>query len=42
MCFMPVTDPKTAKKRAHLELTTDAEDRDQEIERLLVMGARST
>jgi hypothetical protein len=42
MCFLPVTDPKTAKKRAHLGLTTGAEDRDHEIERLLVMGAWST
>jgi predicted enzyme related to lactoylglutathione lyase len=40
MCFMPVTDPKTVKNRLHLDLTTGAQDRDQEIERLLALGAR--
>jgi predicted enzyme related to lactoylglutathione lyase len=40
MCFMPVTDPKTVKNRVHLDLTTSARDRDQEIERLLALGAR--
>jgi predicted enzyme related to lactoylglutathione lyase len=40
MCFMPVTDPKTVKNRVHLDLTTSAADRDQEIERLLALGAR--
>ena len=40
MCFMPVTDPKTVKNRVHLDLTSSAEDRDREIERLLVLGAR--
>jgi len=40
MCFMPVTDPKTVKNRVHLDLTTSAEDRDQEVERLLALGAR--
>jgi predicted enzyme related to lactoylglutathione lyase len=40
MCFMPVTDPKTVKNRVHLDLTSSAEDRDQEIERLLALGAR--
>jgi predicted enzyme related to lactoylglutathione lyase len=40
MCFMPVADPKTAKNRLHLDITTGAEDRDQEIERLLALGAR--
>ena len=33
MCFMPVSDPKTVKNRVHLDLTTSAGDRDQEIER---------
>ena len=37
---MPVTDPKTVKKRVHLNLTSSAADRDQEIGRLLVLGAR--
>jgi predicted enzyme related to lactoylglutathione lyase len=40
MCFMPVTDTKTVKNRVHLDLTTSAEDRDAEIERLLALGAR--
>ena len=40
MCFMPVTDSKTVKNRVHLDLTTSALDRDQEIERLLALGAR--
>ena len=40
MCFMPVTDPKTVKNRVDLDLTTSAADRDQEIDRLLVLGAR--
>jgi hypothetical protein len=40
MCFMPVTDPKTVKNRVHLDLTSTAADRDQEIDRLLALGAR--
>ncbi|HEY5360691.1 MAG TPA: VOC family protein [Streptosporangiaceae bacterium] len=40
MCFMPVTDVKTVKNRVHLDLTTRAEDRDAEIERLVALGAR--
>jgi predicted enzyme related to lactoylglutathione lyase len=40
MCFMPVADPKTVKNRLHLDITTSADDRDQEIERLLTLGAR--
>ena len=40
MCFMPVTDPKTVKNRLHLDLTSSARDRDQEIERLIALGAR--
>ena len=40
MCFMPVTDVKTVKNRVHLDLTTAADDRDAEIERLLALGAR--
>jgi predicted enzyme related to lactoylglutathione lyase len=40
ICFMPVTDPKTVKNRVHLDLTTMAADRDQEIDRLLALGAR--
>jgi hypothetical protein len=40
ICFMPVTDPKTVKNRVHLDLTSSAADRDQEINRLLGLGAR--
>jgi predicted enzyme related to lactoylglutathione lyase len=40
MCFMPVTGPKTVKNRVHLDLTSSADDRDAEIERLLALGAR--
>jgi catechol-2,3-dioxygenase len=40
VCFMAVTDPKTVKNRVHLDLTSSAQDRDQEIERLLPLGAR--
>jgi predicted enzyme related to lactoylglutathione lyase len=40
ICFMPVTDPKTVKNRVHLDLTSGAADRLQEIDRLLALGAR--
>ena len=40
MCFMPVTDPKTARNRVHLDLTSSAADRDQETGRFLAPGAR--
>ena len=40
MCFMPAAEPKTVKNRVHLDITTSAEDRDAEIERLLALGAR--
>jgi predicted enzyme related to lactoylglutathione lyase len=40
MCFMPVTDPKTVKNRVHLDLTSSVEGRDEEIERLVALGAR--
>ena len=40
MCFMPVSDPKTVKNRVHLDITTGADDRDAEIERLVGLGAR--
>ena len=40
MCFMPVADAKRVKNRVHLDLTTSADDRDQEIERLIALGAR--
>jgi hypothetical protein len=40
ICFMPVTDDKTVKNRVHLDVTSSAEDREQEIDRLLALGAR--
>jgi predicted enzyme related to lactoylglutathione lyase len=40
ICFMPVTDAKTVKNRLHLDVTTGADDRDAEIERLLGLGAQ--
>jgi len=40
ICFMPVTDAKVVKNRVHLDITTSTEDRDQEIERLLALGAQ--
>jgi predicted enzyme related to lactoylglutathione lyase len=40
ICLMPVSDAKTVKNRVHVDLTTSAADRDQEIERLLALGAR--
>lgn len=40
ICFMPTTDRKVVKNRLHLDLTSDAEDRDAEIDRLLALGAR--
>jgi predicted enzyme related to lactoylglutathione lyase len=40
ICFLPVTDPKTVKDRVHLDLTSSSQDCDQEIERLLALGAR--
>src|ERR1700690_2218544 len=40
ICFMPVTEPKAVKNRVHLDLTSSAADRDQEIGRLLALEAR--
>jgi predicted enzyme related to lactoylglutathione lyase len=41
LCFMPAgATTKTVKNRVHLDLTTTADDRDAEIERLLGLGAR--
>jgi predicted enzyme related to lactoylglutathione lyase len=40
LCFMPVPESKQVKNRLHLDLTTGAEDRDAEIERLISLGAR--
>ncbi len=41
LCFMPAGETrKTVKNRVHLDLTTTADDREAEIERLLALGAR--
>src|ERR1700735_2775271 len=40
ICFMPVADAKTVKNRLHLDITTGADDRDAEIERLRGLGAQ--
>jgi catechol 2,3-dioxygenase-like lactoylglutathione lyase family enzyme len=40
ICFMPVTDRKVVKNRLHVDLTSAAEDREAEIERILALGAR--
>jgi predicted enzyme related to lactoylglutathione lyase len=40
ICFMPVTEVKIVKNRVHIDITTSAEDRDAEIERLIELGAR--
>jgi predicted enzyme related to lactoylglutathione lyase len=40
ICFMPVNDQKAGKNRLHLDLSTSADDREVEIERLLGLGAR--
>jgi hypothetical protein len=38
MCFMPVTDPKTVKNRIQPDLTSSAQDREQQTERLPALG----
>jgi predicted enzyme related to lactoylglutathione lyase len=40
LCFMPSPDDKTSKNRVHLDLTTEAHDRDAEIARLISLGAQ--
>jgi hypothetical protein len=37
---MPVTEPKVVKNRVHLDLTTAADEREAEIERILTLGAQ--
>ncbi len=40
LCFMPAGGtPKTVKNRVHVDLTTTADDRDSEIDRLIGLGA---
>ena len=40
LCFMPVAEAKQVKNRLHLDLTTGADDREEEIARLIELGAR--
>ena len=40
LMFHKVPEGKTVKNRVHLDLTSSAADRDQEIDRLLALGAR--
>jgi len=41
LCYMPAgSTRKIVKNRVHLDLTTTADDRDSEIERLVGLGAR--
>jgi hypothetical protein len=40
VCLVRLADPKTVKNRVHLDLTSSAEDRDREIDRLLALGAQ--
>ena len=41
LCLMPAGQThKSVKNRVHLDLTTTADDRDSEIERLIGLGAR--
>jgi predicted enzyme related to lactoylglutathione lyase len=40
ICLMPAAERKTVKNRLHLDLTTSADDRNAEIDRLIGLGAR--
>jgi hypothetical protein len=40
ICFMPVTDRKVVKNRLHLDLNPGSDDRADEIERIIQLGAR--
>ena len=39
LLFVPVPEPKTVKNRVHLDLTPQDRTRDEEVERLLALGA---
>jgi Glyoxalase-like domain len=39
LLFVTVPEPKTVKNRVHLDLAPDDRTRDQEVERLLALGA---
>jgi predicted enzyme related to lactoylglutathione lyase len=40
LLFVTVPDPKTGKNRVHLDLQPQDRSRDEEVERLLALGAR--
>jgi predicted enzyme related to lactoylglutathione lyase len=40
LVFVPVPEPKTGKNRLHIDLNPSGCDRDEELERLLALGAR--
>ena len=40
LMFLKVPEPKTIKNRLHLDLRADGTTRDEELERLLALGAR--
>jgi predicted enzyme related to lactoylglutathione lyase len=40
LVFVPVPEPKTVKNRLHLDVNPSGMDQDEELERLLELGAR--
>ncbi len=40
LVFVPVPEPKTVKNRLHLDVNPSGMDQDEELERLLALGAR--
>jgi catechol 2,3-dioxygenase-like lactoylglutathione lyase family enzyme len=40
LVFVPVPEPKTLKNRVHIDVNPSGCDRDEELERLLALGAR--
>ncbi len=40
LCFVPVPESKTVKNRVHIDLSPIDRSRDEEVERLLALGAR--
>jgi hypothetical protein len=41
LLFVPVPEPKTVKNRIHLDIVPEDRTRDEEVERLLALGATS-
>jgi hypothetical protein len=42
LVFLPVSEPKTVKNRIHLDVTPTGVDQQQELDRLLALGATRT